>query len=295
MSKSFIKYSVIVCTYNRSNFLKETLNSILSVFKDRCDFEVLVIDNNSTDDTESVLDDYLNVLEIRYFFEKSQGLSFARNRGILESRGDILIYLDDDIDLPQNYFDLCDEIFNNEAIAISGGKVLPCDADIPKWLPRKYYFLVSVYDLGDKPKNVRYLMGGNFAIRKEVALKIGFYNTRLGRRGKLLMGGEEIDYQNRARDLGYKICYYPEQLIFHKIDDKLNLDYILRYAYQLGKSERIIDSEHSTVRVLSKSFKSFFAILISTFFGRRQSRNSLVTYIQIIGQYGRGFTNSHEA
>ncbi len=64
-------------------------------------------------------------------------------------------------------------------------------------------------------------MGGNFAIRKEIALKVGLYNVELGRNGKILLGGEEIDYQNRASAKGYKIYYHPKQNILHKINEKL--------------------------------------------------------------------------
>ncbi|MNX82531.1 GalNAc(5)-diNAcBac-PP-undecaprenol beta-1,3-glucosyltransferase [compost metagenome] len=284
-----IKYSIIVCSYNRYPFLCETISSILDVLKERNDFELLVIDNNSLDETSSLKEKYSKNSNVRYFLETQQGLSYARNRGIKESLGNILIYLDDDIEIVDDYFTICDQIFLNESISISGGKVIPYKVNIPKWLPQKYYFLVSVYDLGNESKYVKYLMGGNFAIRKNVALKIGFYNVALGRNKKKLAGGEEIDYQNRAFKMGYKMYYNPRQNILHKINDKLNKTYILSYAREVGTSERLIDQSTSIARVAKKIFKSYLAITGSAllkFFLKDERR---ITYLRIISEYGKGY------
>jgi glycosyltransferase involved in cell wall biosynthesis len=284
-----IKYSIIICTYNRIEYISETVSSIYISLKDRADYELLIIDNNSNDGTGEVLSKLKKNNNLRCFCEIKQGLSHARNRGIVESKGEVLIFLDDDIEVPTNYFSICDKVFENPDISISGGKVLPYNVEIPHWLPKKYYFLVSVYDMGDKPKYVQYLMGGNFAIRHQVAAEIGLYNTVLGRNGKILSGGEEIDYQNRAAKLGYKMYYHPLQLISHKINQKLNTDYVLNYAYELGKSEKIIDNSTSQIRVVKKLFKSNLAILFHYFFVHIIKIERAKVYLQIINCYGKGY------
>lgn len=284
-----IKYSIIICSYNRFKYLIETIDSVLDVLKSRIDFEILIIDNNSPDQTSSVKKKYLTNNKVRYFLETKQGLSHARNRGLKEAKGDILVYLDDDIDLVDDYFQICDQIFLDESISISGGKVLPYKVDIPYWLPKKYYFLVSVYDLGNIPKNVKYLMGGNFAIRKTVANKIGLYNTALGRNGKKLAGGEEIDYQNRAHKLGYKMFYHPKQNILHKINEKLNESYVLSFSSELGKSERIIDQTISKSRVSKKVFKAYVAIFGHSLFYIFFKKYTRGMYLKIINEYALGY------
>ncbi|MBS7254394.1 glycosyltransferase family 2 protein [Flavobacterium branchiicola] len=289
-----IKYSIIVCSYNRFNFLSETISSILDVLKERSDFELLIIDNNSSDETPSLKEKYSKNSNVKYFFETQQGLSYSRNRGMTESSGNILVYLDDDIEIVDDYFTFCDEIFLNDHISISGGKVIPYKVNVPIWLPQKYYFLVSVYDLGNDPKEVKYLMGGNFAIRRNAALKIGFYDTALGRNGKKLAGGEEIDYQNRAVKLGYKMYYSPKQNILHKINEKLNMVYVLSYARELGISERIIDQSTSITKVSKKIFKSYLAILGSNLFKHFLRDEKRITYLRIINEYGKGYLRKKE-
>jgi glycosyltransferase involved in cell wall biosynthesis len=284
-----INFSIIVCTYNRCEYLKETIESIIESLRDRNDCELLIIDNNSTDQTNEIVKSFAHLSSVKYFLETNQGLSHARNRGIKEAQGEIIVYLDDDIELPSNYFDICDEIFKDAAILISGGKVLPFKVEIPEWLPKKYYFLVSVYDLGNEPKFVKYLMGGNFAIRREVAKKIGSYSTELGRKGQSLAGGEEIDYQNRAKELGYKMFYHPEQNILHKINEKLNETYVLKYAFELGKSEKIIDQSLSTNRVKIKLLKSHIAIIAYSLLRGILTKGKSLSYIRIINQYAKGY------
>ncbi|QOG04125.1 glycosyltransferase family 2 protein [Flavobacterium sp. MDT1-60] len=269
--------------------MEETVISIINVLKDKDYFELLIIDNNSTDCTPTLKQKYGHNKKIKYFLELQQGLSHARNRGLKEAKGEILVYLDDDIELVEDYFEVCDQIFSDESILISGGKVIPYKVDIPKWLPEKYYFLVSVYDLGDHPKFVKYLMGGNFAIRSEIALEIGLYNVELGRNGKILAGGEEIDYQNRATAMGYKMYYHPNQNILHKINEKLNENYVLNYSKELGKSERIIDEAGSGCRVLLKILKCYSAEMLFNLFIRLIREEKKKNYLKIIKKYSEGY------
>lgn len=289
---TMIKYSIIICSYNRFELLISTVESILSVLKERLDLEILIIDNNSTDQTPCLEKKYRSNKLIKYFRENEQGLSNARNRGLKEATGEILIYLDDDIELVDNYFEICDQAFSNPLISISGGKVLPYKINIPKWLPLKYYYLVSVFDLGDSPKTVKYLMGGNFSIRRIAALQIGLYNINLGRYAKSLSGGEEIEFQNRATELGYKIYYNPNQNILHKINDKLNKKYVLAYSEELGKSEKIIDKSYSQIKVIKKYIKSYISIIAYPLLFELITDPKKKFYLRIIRQYGKGYIKS---
>lgn len=234
-----MKISAIVCTYNRELFICETIDSLLVSLTGVKDFEIVIIDNNSSDHTPELLLKYRDHSYIKCVKEEAQGLSHARNRGITEATGDILVFLDDDIEIKPDYFVTLEKTFSDPDISIAGGKVLPFNVDIPLWLPERYYYLVSIFDMGDRIKTTRYIMGGNCAIRKELVDKVGFYNVELGRKGNNLMAGEENEYMDRITSLGYKIYYVPGLTIYHKINDKLNTEYVFNYAYQNGKSNAI--------------------------------------------------------
>lgn len=286
-----ITYSIIICSYNRFELLTETIDSVVSVLKNRQDYEVLIIDNKSTDPTPSLEQKYSFNKRIRYYLETKQGLSHARNRGMKEAKGEILVYLDDDVELEKNYFEIADYVLSDESISILGGKVLPFNTALPSWLPKKYYFLVSVFDEGEYSKNVKYLLGANFMVRKIVANKIGGFNTRLGRKGNSLAGGEEIDYLNRAHSSKCIVYYSPDLIVHHKINDKLNENYVLTYSKEHGRSERIIDESMSKLRVIRKVTKSYIAIFMYGLLIELIKEGKKRNYLRIINQYAIGYTN----
>lgn len=259
-----MKFSVIVCTYNREKYIIQSVDSILaSLRKSKEHFEVLIIDNNSTDSTSHLLKKYEEVSEVKYIKEVKQGLSHARNRGIVEAQGEILVYLDDDIEIDENYFLIVSEAFSDPNIHIAGGKVLPFNENIPSWLPEKFYYLVSIFDMGDMPKELRYIMGGNCAIRKSLVDKVGLYDIELGRKGNNLMAGEENEYMDRISALGYKIYYIPGITIYHKINEKLNTEYVYSYAFQNGKSNGMQYRKTSPIRYFLKYVKQYLTLVTS--------------------------------
>jgi|GEM_PF-3773787 len=284
-----IKYSVIICTYNRFDYLVETLHSVLSRIENRSDVEVLVVDNNSGDETQTIQSIFSGQTEVKYFLELNQGLSHARNRGIKESLGDILIFLDDDIDLDHSYFERIQIEFENPSVNILGGKVLPFNSNMPEWLPSKYYYLASVFDLGDERLVVPMLMGANYAMRKNVADRVGYYNVELGRKGNNLMGGEESDYFNRASNFGYHLDYEPTLIVYHKIQPKLNKKYIFNYAVQCGLSEKNIDSRLHTVKYILKSFKCLLTIVLYATYGKITPIKSHFDFLRIEYLYALGY------
>src|SRR5215210_4422246 len=99
-------FSVIVCTYNRQKFIGACLHCLAGQTLPIGNWEVIVVDNNSTDRSASIIQTFISShpqLPFRYVFEKEQGLSFARNRGIAESRGVVLVYIDDDVEVAPAY------------------------------------------------------------------------------------------------------------------------------------------------------------------------------------------------
>lgn len=200
-----------------------------------------------------------------------------------------MVFLDDDVELVKSYFEIADDILFDKSISVIGGKVLPFATTLPSWLPEKYYFLVSVFDEGDVTKKVKYLMGANFLVRKAVAERIGGFDIRLGRNGKNLAGGEEINFLNRAHFLKYSVYYIPNLIVYHKINEKLNENYVLTYSKELGKSERIIEESISKLIVVKKTIKSYVAILIYNLLGSYVQNDKKRNYLRIINQYAKGY------
>ncbi|GAB3027408.1 glycosyltransferase family 2 protein [Spirosoma pulveris] len=290
-----LHYSIIICTYNRVDFLKETIDSLLTHFKDHSNYELLIIDNKSTDNTAEVVNPFLRFPQVRYILETNQGLSYARNRGIKEAKNDVLIFLDDDIDIEANYLDICDQIYSDPNTHIVGGKVLPYQSAIPAWMPEQFYYLMSIFDIGNSACYTHKLMGANYSMRREAVQKIGWYNVELGRKGSNLMGGEEVDYLNRASDLGYKILYRPDLIVYHKIGNKLNKTYIFDYAYYLGRSEQIIDIQRSKARFLAKCVKAVLMIGLHAVYGFYAPIPKQQTYFKIKQLYSFAYLNLFKA
>ncbi|WP_426061932.1 glycosyltransferase family 2 protein [Hymenobacter sp. B1770] len=282
-------FTFIVCTYNRVPFIQETIESILFHCAHKNNFELLVIDNNSTDGTAEAVKPFLQNPAVRYVLETEQGLSHARNRGIKEARNEVLIFVDDDIDLDARYLDVCETLFANPNLNIAGGKVLAFNAEAPDWLPKKYYYLASMFDLGDEPRPTEKLMGANYCLRREVAQRIGWYNPELGRKGNNLMAGEENDYFNRAKLLGYSIWYEPRLVVYHKIANKLNKDYLFNYSRLNGKSEGLIEYKSARKRFWGKIIKQVLMLLTFYLYGAYAPSEERRTYYKIKQLYALGY------
>jgi glycosyltransferase involved in cell wall biosynthesis len=239
--------SVIVCTYNRSEYLPDLLESIKKQDFNRDRFELIIIDNNSTDPTSTISKDFINRspdLNARYYLETNSGLSFARNRGIKESKGEVLVFVDDDaVAVPDYLLSIAEYFKSHSNIAAGGGKILPrYENEPPDWMTPFLLPVVSALDMGDKIRYFpakKYPIGANMFFRREVFDKVGMFNPNLGRKGKKLLGGEEKDMFLRMGS-SQKIVYLPEACIFHIVPKKrLEQSYITEMAYGVGYSEKI--------------------------------------------------------
>lgn len=238
--------SIIICTYNREKYVGETL---LRLANNRYngEWELLLIDNNSTDSTASICKTFAvqhpNV-PFRYFVETHQGLSHARNRGIKEAKGDWLVFLDDDAFVSENYlerlFQYIQEIPQMDAF---GGRIYPLfeDGMTPSWLSKWSASWLSAIDKGDEVCIFTndYPIGANMGFSRKTANQCGLFNTDLGRSGKNLIGGEEKDYFNRIKALNATIYYLPNIAVEHCIPSSRTTDeYICRLGLGVGQSER---------------------------------------------------------
>ena len=212
------------------------------------DWELIVVDNNSTDNTLSEIKrfekDY-TPKNYRYVLETQQGLSFARNRGIREANGDWLVFLDDDAFVSENYIErLSQYIAEIPDMQGFGGKIEPLfeDGKTPEWLCRWNRSWVSALDLGNKVipfKGKAFPTGANMGFKRQLVDLYGDFNTQLGRTGKKLIGGEEKDFFIRLKKSNVKIYYLPDISVNHCIPpSRTTLEYIEKLGYGVGQSEQ---------------------------------------------------------
>ncbi len=240
--------SVIVCTYNRAHYLAETLSYLLRQNASIDTFEVLLINNNSTDTTEEICTQFSAenpTFPFRYIVETTQGLSHARNRGVKEAKGDVLTFIDDDAFAQADFVAAISQYFleNKEIIAI-GGKIIPkYEEKAPRWMSKHLLPLVAALDMGDRTKPFpkgKSPIGANMSIRKEAFEKHGGFDVNLGRKGNALEGSEEKDFFFRLTKAGATVVYLPQAVVHHIIPAKrVSDDYIKNQAIGIGKSERI--------------------------------------------------------
>lgn len=241
--------SVIICTYNRDKYIYNVLKSLALGTLEHSAYEIILVDNNCTDNTRSEVDHFCNVfpqVTLRYFVETNQGLSHARNRGIRESKGDILVYVDDDATVNPEYLKTYADWFAaHPETDAAGGPIIPhyeTGAE-PKWMTYFIKRLLTGYlYFGDKVRPFpgdNYPGGGNAAYRASVFEKVGLYNVQLGRNGDSLTGGEEKDIFDKMKREGMQFVYLPNAILYHSIPGyKLEADYFNRLTTGIGQSER---------------------------------------------------------
>jgi GT2 family glycosyltransferase len=251
-----IKFSVVVCTYNRSESLRRMLNSLReAVIPDHLLCEFIVVDNNSDDDTRLVFKEIEKHYEsIRYVFEDKRGISHARNRGIREAKGEIIAFTDDDVIVDKHWIQNIDKAFKeHDDVACVGGKILPIwGIRKPKWLKSRLYVYLALLDHGD---SVDYMdepdiYGANFAVKSEMFNKCGLFDPNLGRMPRKLYGREETEFLQRLQKAGEKILYYPSSVIYHHVPPhRMSKKYIRKWSFDQGELEGILggDTRYSNI------------------------------------------------
>ena len=254
--------SIIICTYNREKYIRPLLESIAKNDYPTTDYEIVLVDNNCTDNTHGVCEQFAAAhkeVAFCYVIEPEQGLSAARNKGIKEAKGDIIIYVDDDALVDSDYIRQYAEHFATypETMA-AGGPIEPLyETKEPSWMsPYTKALLTAWMNYGTQVReypNGRYPGGGNAAYRKEVFEKVGLFNTELGRKGNLLLASEEKDIFDKMKALGMKVLYLPTPVLHHCIPQtKLEEDYFNRLTLQIGRSERMRTRAISKGKYLSR-------------------------------------------
>jgi GT2 family glycosyltransferase len=205
--------SVVLCTYNRAAVLGEALNALARQTAAPASYEVIVVDNNSTDETAVVAARCAREApNIRYVREPRQGLPIARNTGVGHARAGIVAFTDDDVEVAPDWVEEITRGFDSfPTVGCLGGRVLPVWEGIerPAWVPATHYGPLALQDRGSVPftvgsHDVRVcLIGANFAVRRDVFNQVGLFSPQFP-------WGEDREFQLRAWQAGVRGLYFPD-------------------------------------------------------------------------------------
>jgi glucosyl-dolichyl phosphate glucuronosyltransferase len=243
-----IHISIIICTYNRADYIGEAMKSLLQQDFDKDCFETIVVNNNSTDNTEQICKDFISAnpdYQLYYFNEKEQGSSPARNTGAKHAKGELLIFMDDDAIAENDFLKNTWQFYSeNKTVQGFGGRIIPryIPAE-PRWMSKFVSSLVGNFKYADRVvefESNKYPLESNMAVTKNAFDEVGGFNTALpGVKGKLRIGGEGKDFYFRVKENGHKIFYVPGMVVHHVVEvEKLTSEYLFRVASGIGRGER---------------------------------------------------------
>lgn len=237
--------SIIVCTFNRSAMLRGSLASLCNQrMATNISWEVLVVDNNCTDDTDRVTREAAKnlALPLRCVREEKQGLSNARNRGISASTGRYLLFTDDDTRPRPDWAQTIWETFEKDSCDAVGGKVeIIWPVVKPSWFADELISSLAGVDYGQQEIELtteKPPLGANMAFRREVFDRVGGFDPELGRIGGKLLGGEETELFGRLCAAGMSGKYQPRAIVGHVIEQERIRKQYFRKVYFYGGQSR---------------------------------------------------------
>jgi glycosyltransferase involved in cell wall biosynthesis len=240
--------SIVIATYNRAADLSETLASLAGI-RTAHRWEVVVVDNNSPDNTRYVVEAAARTFPapLRYVFEREQGRSPALNAGITLATGDIIITTDDDVRVEPDWLDRAVGGLEKLGCDYVGGRVVPIwGGPRPRWLPDtncRQWAVIALLDYGPQPIQfgARVPLGVNMAFRRSAFDRAGLFDRNTGRKAGTLLGQEVREWCIRARAAGLAGWYVPEMTVQHVIPaSRLNKRYIRRWFYWRGISRALL-------------------------------------------------------
>ncbi len=256
--------TVVICTYNRRSYLKKAMDSIVNQAFAPDLYELIIVDNNSTDGTkEFVLNNYSHSrVKVRYLHEPNQGLSHCRNTGLRNATFEYIAYIDDDgIAYPDWLENMAKGIKDqNEKFAGITGAIFPIwEIPRPRWLLDRFTMPYSIYH-PDKRTVIGYgyVFGVNMVWKKSLLIECGGFNTKLGRVKNKLISGEESFTAERIKNKGYEFIYDPKMRIKHHIHkSRINIIWLINRYFWKGYSLTAIENI-KTKKSISVKFRQSF-------------------------------------
>ena len=259
-----IDATVIICTRNRSASLANVCESVKQVELPGGTWELVIVDNGSTDDTLEVARAFAarNPRLARVIEAPKPGLSAARNAGVRAARGGIIAFLDDDAFPETAWLMAVTDALRGPGVLAAGGPVEPLfRGTLPDWLHAAFLPYLTVWDLGQETRSLtynEYPRGANMAFRREVFERFGLFSTHLGRKGRSLLSCEELELCLRIERGGGEILYVPAARVRHvTVAARLTRSWLKARFGSQGRSEAIVNWMHGASRGLWKGFVRF--------------------------------------
>jgi glycosyltransferase involved in cell wall biosynthesis len=238
--------TVILCTYNRAPSLRRALESLSNQsLSPNISWEVVVIDNNSRDDTSEVVREFCQRFpgRFKYVFEPRQGKSFALNRGIHESAADVVAFVDDDVEVDPNWLSCLTSALQTGQWAGVGGRILPEKGFIsPPWLDLSGRYALAplaVFDLGPEAHELEEPpFGTNMAFRMSMFTKYGGFRTDLGPQPGSEIRGEDTEFGQRLIINGERFWYEASAIVYHSVSrQRLTKKYFLTWWHDKARAD----------------------------------------------------------
>lgn len=246
--------TALIGTYNRSGLLRGAIERMLAQDTGGLRYELIIVDNNSTDDTRQVVESFIaqGHSHVRYLFEGRQGVSHARNLGIANARAPIVALTDDDVRVAADWLSSIVRAFKAHPEAdFIGGKVLPeWPHEPPAWLTKDHWAPLAILDYGDKPLRLehaksRTLITANFAARRKVFDEVGMFLPRFQRVKDFIGSTEDHEFQLRMYGAGLRGRYCPDIVATAAVqEERLLKAYHRRWHAGHGMFSAMMGIEH---------------------------------------------------
>lgn len=244
--------SVLVCTRNRSTDLTACCAGILAIDYPPERWELVIVDNGSTDDTRQVAEGVRQQApdRVRVIEELELGLSAARNAAVRAARGEVLAFIDDDAFPAPGWLGALVEVLGRDDVYAAGGPVEPIfERSLPDWLDDRYLPYLTVWDRGLEIEPLvynEYPRGANMAYRREAFARFGDFSHHLGRKGKRLLSCEETEHCLRIERGGGIILYTPDARVRHRVVvERIDQGWMAARFRAQGRSEAILEWRHA--------------------------------------------------
>ncbi|MGO8756756.1 MAG: glycosyltransferase [Terracidiphilus sp.] len=220
-----MRKTVILCTYNRAQSLQKALASAAAMSLPESDeWDFLAVDNNSNDGTREVIEEFCRRFpsRFRYVFEPRPGKSYALNTGIEQARGDVLAFMDDDVEVDPNWLRNLTAPLHDGKWAGVGGRILPEKGFLPqRWMDTSTPDGLAPLAILDRGSEARELSeapyGTNMAFRKGMFEKYGGFREDLGPRPETDLKCEDAEFGSRLLAAGERFLYEPSAIVYHTI------------------------------------------------------------------------------
>jgi glycosyltransferase involved in cell wall biosynthesis len=248
--------SVIVATRNRRDLLAKTLDALGAERWPPDRFEIIVADNRSTDGTRALVQSVAWAARgpaVRYLYVARPGKSHAVNAALDAASGDILAFVDDDVQPDPDWLERIAAAFEETGADFVAGRVKPLwQVPPPMWMSRALYGVLAVPDNGDARIHIaagarhRVMpIGANMAVRRDVVRRIGGLRVDLGKLEGTLRTGEDHEYYLRMLHAGFRGVYEPTAIVHHWVPAaRLTRSYVRRWLYQNGRDVARLESTY---------------------------------------------------